>query len=236
MRKAMVLAAISHSLVLVAALAGAEEALDFSDETTRINYSLGYQIGGDFQRQGVEMNAEAVVRGIHDALAGADPRMSEKEMNATLVELKRRVVDDARRRQQERAEKMRRAGLAFLERNKDEEGVKTTASGLQYKVLEAGSGTSPSSEDTVTVHYRGRLISGQPFDSSYQRGEPATFRLDKVIKGWAEGLQLMQEGAKYELYIPPDLAYDKQGPLANQTLIFEIELLAVKSTGASATR
>ena len=207
--------------------AGAEPELDMENETTRINYSLGYQIGGDFKRQDVELDADAVVQGIHDALSDAEPKMSREEMNQTLVALKRRIMTEARERKQQQGERMRRAGLAFLEQNAQEEGVKTTASGLQYKVLDEGSGRSPGPEDSVTVQYHGTLISGQVFDSTRSRGEPATFALSRVVPGFREGLQLMKEGARYELYLPPDLAYDDQGPMADQTLIFEVELLSI---------
>jgi FKBP-type peptidyl-prolyl cis-trans isomerase FklB len=215
-------------------VACAQAHLDFTDEATRGSYSLGYQIGGDFKRQGIEMREAAVARGMEDALTGAEPWMSEEAMDETLVALKREVVADARRDGQERGAKMRRAGLAFLEQNADKPGVTTRASGLQYKVIEEGSGESPGPEDTVRVHYRGTLITGQPFASSYARGQPATFRVDRLIDGWSEGLQLMREGAKYHLFIPPDLAYDDRGPLADQTLIVEVELLAVNPGAAQA--
>ena len=204
------------------------KSLDFEDETTRINYSLGYQIGGDFRRQEVALDAEAVVQGIADALEEAEPRMSPEEMSQTLVALKRRIVADARSEKQRQAERMRTAGQRFLAQNRQQEGVRTTASGLQYKVVEEGSGRSPGPGDTVTVHYRGTLISGQVFDSTRKRGEPATLSLSGVVPGFGEGLQLMKEGGRYELYVPPELAYDREGPMADHTLIYEVELLSVE--------
>ena len=126
------------------------------------------------------------------------------------------------------ADENKAEGTAFLAENAKKEGVITTASGLQYKVLKEGDGASPSATSSVTVHYKGTTIDGNEFDSSYKRGAPVEFRLDRVIKGWTEGLQLMKEGAMYELYIPPELAYGNRGRLANQMLIFEIELLEVK--------
>lgn len=236
MKKPMFLTVVLLSLVLVASLVRAEEDLDFSDETTRLSYSLGYRIGGGFKRQGMEMDPEAAVQGVRDALTAAEPQMSEEEMTATLAEFKRKTIAEARSKQKEQAEKTRREGLAFLEQNRGKEDVETTASGLQYKVIQAGSGRSPGPTDTVTVNYRGTLIGGQVFDSSYKRGKPATFRLDQVIKGWTEGLQLMKEGAKYELFIPPDLAYGKKGRMADQTLIFEVELLSVGEVNAEEGR
>ena len=206
----------------------AADALDFENETTRINYSLGYQIGGDFKRQEVEMDAAAVVKGIEDALADATPAIPKAEMNQVLVELKRKVVASQRKRNQQNEIKLMEEGKKFLEENARKEGVSTTESGLQYEIIEPGSGASPGPQDRVTVHYRGTLIDGKEFDSSYKKNKPATFRLDGVIKGWSEGLQRMKEGAKYRLFIPNELAYGTRGPLAHRVLIFDVELLSVE--------
>jgi FKBP-type peptidyl-prolyl cis-trans isomerase FklB len=211
----------------------AAEALNLENETTRTNYSLGYQIGGDFKRQGVEMDAEAIVQGISDALSGAQPQMSPAEMNTTLMELKRKVVAEQRQRGKEKELEYLAEGKAFMEENAKKEDVVTTESGLQYKVITEGTGRSPGPEDQVTVHYRGTQIDGTPFDSSYKRNKPATFRLNGVIKGWSEGLQLMQEGGKSQLFIPQNLAYGSRGPLAHRTLIFEVELISVDTPEAS---
>lgn len=208
-------------------LAWSGETLDFENQTTRINYSLGYQIGGDFKNQNVEMDAEAVVQGIRDALAGNEPQMSNKEMRSTLMELKRKVVADQQTEKRQREIERVAAGKTFLAENAKKEGVVTTSSGLQYRVLKEGTGASPKPTDTVSVNYRGKMIDGNVFDSSFKRGKPATFQTDRVIPGWAEGLQLMKEGGKMELVIPPELAYKRRGPLAHETLIFEVELLKV---------
>lgn len=219
--------------VLAAALlaaSGAAVAADepgLADETARINYSVGYQIGGDFKRQGVELDAESMVRGIADALAGTRPLLPPQQMQATLTELKQKIMVRQQLQKGEAAEQKRVAGREFMAQNARKPGVTTTVSGLQYRPLEAGSGAAPAPTDTVTVNYRGTQIDGKEFDSSYKRGAPATFRLDGVIKGWAEGLQLMREGGKAELVIPPDLGYGNRGPLADQTLVFEVELLSV---------
>ena len=149
-------------------------------------------------------------------------------MHEILVALKRRVDTEQRARQSAESEAIRQAGLAFLEENKAKEGVRVTASGLQYRVIQEGIGRSPEPLDTVTVHYRGTTVNGNEFDSSYRRGEPAQFNISGVIPGWTEGLQLMKEGGTYELYVPLELAYGKRGPLAFQTLIFEVELLGVE--------
>jgi len=207
--------------------AGAGETLKLEDETARINYSLGYQIGGDFKRQNIELNAEAVVKGMQDALSGSEPLLPQEEMNATLVELKRKVVAEqqAKRRATE-LEKVA-AGKKYLEENAKKPGVVTTPSGLQYKIVEPGSGKNPGPTDTVTVNYRGTLINGNEFDSSYDKGKPVSFPLNGVIKGWTEGLQLVKEGGKIQLFIPSELAYGDRGPLAHQALIFDVELVSV---------
>jgi FKBP-type peptidyl-prolyl cis-trans isomerase FklB len=209
----------------------AAEPVKLDDRTARINYSLGYQIGGDFKRQGIEMDADAVVKGIEDALSGTEPLMPQKAMNGILMELKRKVVDDERKNLSKNRREMELQYLAegkkFMQENAAKPDVKTTASGLQYKIIEAGKGKAPGPSDQVTVNYRGTLINGNEFDSSYKRGEPATFTLNGVIKGWTEGLQLIKEGGKIQLFIPPELAYGGRGPMAHRTLIFDVELITV---------
>ena len=160
--------------------------------------------------------------------------MPYAEMQATLRELKQKVVADQREQQQKRETEIMAEEKLFLEANSGKPGVSTTDSGLQYTVIEAGSGKSPQATDRVTVHYRGTLVDGNEFDSSYKRNKPATFELDSVIKGWSEGLQLMKEGGKSRLFIPPELAYGHRGPLAHRTLIFEVELLSVEEIGPEA--
>lgn len=218
------------SVTLLAAPGGsvyAQQALKLDDETARINYSLGYQIGGDFKRQGVKMNPEAVVKGIEDALSGAKPLMEPKDMQTALSELKRKVVADQRSKQAETELQYTAAGKKFMQENAAKAGVKTTASGLQYKIIEPGTGKTPAASDQVTVNYRGTLTNGDEFDSSFKRGKPATFPLNGVIKGWTEGLQLIKEGGKIQLVIPPELAYRDRGPLGHRTLVFDVELISV---------
>lgn len=231
----------NHSTILPALLAGliaggaqAEETPKLEDETARTSYSLGYQIGGDFKRQNIGINAEAVIQGIQDALSGAEPKMPAAEITATLADTKQKIVADQRKRAVERELQMVAEGNQFLEENAKKEGVVTTESGLQYKVIQEGTGKSPGPLDQVTVQYRGRLVDGTEFDSSYKKGKPATFRLNGVIKGWSEGLQLMKEGGKAELYIPQKLAYGDRGPLGHRALIFEVELLSVGEPPAEA--
>ena len=207
----------------------AGEKTELKDENDRVSYSVGYQIGGDFKRQGVELNPEKLVKGIQDARSGAEPLMTRQEMHQALVDLKKKIMAEERKRRKEEAEKIRKDGEAFLAANGKKKGVVTLPSGLQYKVIVEGSGKSPKATDEVTVHYRGTLIDGTEFDSSYQRGKPSTFRADSVIAGWKEAIPMMKEGAKWELFLPADLAYGERGALPNippnSALIFDVEMI-----------
>ena len=220
------------SALLLFGACEADEKPQLKDENDRVNYSLGHQIGGDFERQGVQIRPELVVKGIQDALSGVEPLMTQKEMNQALSDLKKRIVTAQREERKQASEDNLAKGKAFLEDNAKKEGVKTLSSGLQYTVLTEGSGKSPQKTDTVTVHYRGTLIDGTEFDSSISRGQPATFKVGGVIPGWTEALQLMKPGAKWRLVIPPGLAYGERGSPPrippNSTLIFEVELISVK--------
>lgn len=215
------------SAVLLASSVNAAEPLKLDNETARINYSLGYQVGGDFKRQGVKMDAAAIVKGIEDALAGTEPLIPTEEMNKTLVDLKRKVMTEQRAQRRNLELEYLAEGKKFMEENAAKPGVSTSKSGLQYRIIEAGKGKAPKPTDQVTVNYRGTLTNGNEFDSSYERDEPTTFRLDQVIKGWTEGLQLIKEGGKIQLVIPPRLAYGSRGPMAHRTLIFDVELISV---------
>jgi FKBP-type peptidyl-prolyl cis-trans isomerase FklB len=227
---------IFRAVLLVAFLSGigaAGEAPALKDGKEKISYSIGHQIGGDFKRQGVELDTDLLVKGIQDAAGGAEPRVPPQEMRKTLVELKRKVEADERQRRREQAGKHR--AEAFLAANGKKEGVVTLPSGLQYKVLAAGKGKSPNPTDNVTVHYRGTLVDGTEFDSSYLRNAPATFGVDRAIAGWKEALPMMKEGAKWQLFVPSKLAYGEQGAGSkippDSTLLFEIELISVQSGG-----
>jgi FKBP-type peptidyl-prolyl cis-trans isomerase FklB len=204
-----------------------EETTPLADENARINYAVGYQVGGDFKRQGLDLDLDIVVRGVADALAGTEPAMTEAEMREALQEVQQQVTAARQAKAEADAAEQRAAGQAFLDENKGKEGVQVTESGLQYKILESGTGRQPGPTDQVKVHYRGTRIDGTEFDSSYERGKPAEFRLDRVIKGWTEGLQLMKEGGKAQFFIPSELAYGERGRLGNQTLIFDVELIEV---------
>jgi len=221
-------------LILSNSASSAEDFQKLETEADRISYSLGQQIGRDFKRQGVDLDAKALVRGFNDANGGAEPALDRNEMNATLGSLKGRInaaqreeAQERRAQRQREAEENRRKGQEFLAENKSKPGVKTLPSGLQYMVIKAGTGKKPGPQDVVRVHYRARLINGHEFDSSYKGEGPVSFSVNKVIRGWTEALQLMREGARWELYLPPELAYGRRGPLAHQTVIYEIDLLGV---------
>ena len=180
-----------------------------------------------------EMEKVKVVKGMKDALAGSKPLLTETELRECMIAFQKDLQAKKAEKAQETGDKNKKAGEKFLAENKKKEGVKTTASGLQYKVLKAGAGKTPKATDTVTTHYKGTLIDGKVFDSSYDRNEPTSFPVGKVIKGWTEALQLMPVGSKWQLFIPSNLAYgedgagDDIGP--HETLIFEIELISVSA-------
>ena len=201
------------------------------DEAAKMQYALGYQLGKDLVT--VEPRPKDLQRGVEDGRTGAKPKLTEAEMETALMTLQQRVNEQRTKTQAADAEKARAAGQAYLAANASKPGVTKTASGLQYRVVTQGSGKKPTTSDTVTVHYKGTLVDGTEFDSSYKRGQPATFPVSGVIPGWTEALQLMAIGSKYELAIPPDLAYGSQGPLANQVLLFEVELLGTTADTAN---
>ena len=228
------MAIIFLGLTLISNLCWAADSLDLEDDKIRTSYSVGYQVGGDFIRQGMDINPEVLIKGVQDALSGTEPVMSAQEMRQTLVDLNKKVLALQKEKEMALAETNSAEGKAFLDENGKKDSIKTLPSGLQYEIIKGGTGAPPKVTDTVTVHYRGTLIDGTEFDSSYKRNAPATFRLDRVIKGWTEGLQLMQPGAKLLFFIPPDLAYGERGAGGtigpNSTLIFEVELLAVEGS------
>jgi len=217
--------------ILLSGVASAGENPDLEAKKGKLSYSVGYQVGGDFVRQGQDINPEVLLKGIQDAMAGNDPRMSKKEMRTTLTNLQKSVAEAQKQKMLDRAEKNLSAGKAFLQENAKKEGIRTLPSGLQYKMIKQGTGKTPGENDTVTVHYTGTFINGAEFDSSYKRKKPATFPVNGVIDGWTEALLMMQEGSKWMLYIPPELAYsDKRaGSIEpNSTLIFDVELISVQ--------
>jgi FKBP-type peptidyl-prolyl cis-trans isomerase FklB len=198
---------------------------------SRISYTIGLNIGKDFSNQEMDIDPDILLIGIKDSLEGREPKLSEEEMIAEVQAFQ----TDMQTRQTEKiralAEKNLAESEAFLAENAKQEGVVVLGSGLQYKVIEPGSGKSPTADSTVTVHYRGSLVDGTEFDSSYSRNEPATFPVSGVIPGWTEALPLMKEGAKWQLVIPPQLAYGERGAGntigPNAALVFDVELISI---------
>ncbi|MFH1034902.1 MAG: FKBP-type peptidyl-prolyl cis-trans isomerase [Pseudomonadota bacterium] len=204
----------------------------------KISYTLGFRVGSDIKAKDVKIDADSFSQGFKDAQGGATPQIGEEEMQQTLQNLTRDLQAKEMAKIKALADKNQAEGKKFLEENKAKEGVKTLASGLQYKVLASGKGKTPKLTDTVTVNYQGRLTDGTVFDDSQQRGEPATFPLEGIIKGWQEALQLMKEGDKWEIYVPSELAFGPQGaggPIGpNAVLIFNLELVKVAPAAAKA--
>jgi FKBP-type peptidyl-prolyl cis-trans isomerase FklB len=199
----------------------AEEKLVLKNQKEKVSYIIGMNIGSNFKRQLIDIDPNVLVKGIREGLAGAKPLLTEQEIQETMVAFQKELM-----------EKHKKQGEDFLAANKKKEGVQTLPDGLQYKVIKAGTGKKPKADDTVTVNYRGTLIDGTEFDSSYKRGQPATFPVSGgIIPGWTEALQLMEEGAKWQLYIPSSLAYGERGTGGiigpHATLIFEIELVSI---------
>lgn len=206
----------------------AQDSLELSTDKEKFSYVVGFQVGQRLKGNSMDLDPKAVALAVEDVLNGSPPKLSPEQMQAV-------VQSYEQERMEERvalAAVNQTAGDEYLAENKSKEGVVELPSGLQYKEINAGEGKKPQTGDTVLVHYRGTLLNGEEFDSSYGRGEPAAIPLEGVIPGWQEALQLMSEGAKWEVFIPGKLAYGEQGAGAsigpNETLVFEIELLEVQ--------
>lgn len=225
--KSTYLSVLAMTLCVTISCATAEK-LQLRDQKDKESYSLGYQFGRNLKQQGATINTDVYTSGLQDSLKGAEPLLSQDEINKTISEFQNRLMIARQKTMREAVEKNMAAGQAFLKENAKKEGVKTLPSGLQYKVINEGKGNTPTIESTVVVNYKGTLIDGKEFDSSQRQGKPATFPVKGVIPGWTEALQLMKEGAKWQLFIPANLAYGERGALAGQTLIFDVELLEVK--------
>jgi FKBP-type peptidyl-prolyl cis-trans isomerase FklB len=225
---------VSASL-LALPLFGQEKSPQLKDQKDKVSYSIGMNIGFNLSRQKVDINPDILAAGIKDSLAGK-PQLTPDQVKEVMAQFEK----DMEAKQKQTGEKNKTEGAKFLEDNKKKEGVKTKnvalpdgkTAELQYKVIKEGTGAKPKATETVSVNYRGTLIDGTEFDSSYKRGQPATFPLNGVIKGWTEGLQLMNTGSKYQFFVPANLAYGERAVSpdigANATLIFEVELLEIK--------
>ena len=223
---------ILSGILLLANQVIAGENLVLKNYKDKVSYIIGIDIGKNLKNQSIDIAPDILARGIKDAISGKKPLMTEQEVQETTAAFQKEMTAKQTELIKKVGEKNRKEGEAFLAENKQREGVKTLVSGLQYKVIKAGAGKKPKLTDTVVTQYRGTLIDGTEFDSSYRRGKPATFPVNGVIPGWVEALQLMEEGSKWQLFIPPNLAYGERGAgrdiPPNSTLIFEIELISIQ--------
>jgi len=199
-------------------------------EVDKVSYIIGTQIGRDFKSKDIEVNLEPLMWGLKDVLGDKELAMSQEEMQKVFTDFQQQLRAKLAAKAAKEATENLAKGTAFLDQNKTKDGVKVLPSGLQYKIITEGAGATPTATDKVRTHYRGTLIDGTEFDSSYKRNQPAEFPVNGVIKGWTEALMLMKEGAKWQLYIPANLAYREPGRPGippNSTLIFDVELLEV---------
>ena len=219
-------------IALAASPALAGEKRELKTQKDKVSYAIGLDMGNNLKKNELDVDADVLAAAIKDVLSNGKPLMTDQEAKETLMALQKDIQAKQLEKNKALGEKNKKEGDAFLAKNKKQEGVKTLSSGLQYKVITDGKGKSPKASDTVTVNYAGTLIDGTEFDSSYKRGQPATFPVGGVIKGWTEALQLMKEGSKWRLVIPADLAYGEQGRPGippNSVLIFEVELVSIKA-------
>ncbi len=223
----------STAAAVKAPAAKSPDAMELKTEKDKLSYAIGVNVGRSLQKDAVEVEANIVTQGLKDALAGGKTLITEDEAKALITALQTDLHKKQDQAMQAAGEANKKQGEAFLAANKAKDGVVTLPSGLQYKVLTEGKGPKPTPSDTVVCNYKGTLIDGTEFDSSYKRGQPATFPVGQVIKGWTEALQLMPVGSKWELFIPSEMAYGPRGPTpaigANSTLIFEVELLSIQA-------
>ncbi len=227
MRRASGTLISAGTFLLAACSGGTPETL-----AERASYAIGLDMGNSVEQMGGDLDLDILIRGLRDALGEQEPQMDQQETAQVMREFFQQLQEANALRQQELMETNRLEGEAFLAENRTKVGVVATPSGLQYEVLTEGTGQSPSATNQVTVHYEGRLLDGNVFDSSYERGEPAVFRVSGVIAGWTEGLQLMKVGSKFRFFIPPNLGYGENGMGEdigpNAMLIFEVELLGIE--------
>jgi FKBP-type peptidyl-prolyl cis-trans isomerase len=212
--------------------------LTLNTDKDKVSYAIGMNIGTAMKRDGVDVDTAILLRGLKDAFAGSKLLLTDQEAQTVMTALQTDLRKKQELQQQQAADTNKKEGDAFLEANKTREGVVALPSGLQYKILQEGTGPKPAATDTVTVNYRGTLLNGTEFDSSYKRGQPATFGVGQIIKGWTEALRLMPVGSKWQLFIPADLAYGERGAGRdigpNSTLVFEVELLSIQPKAALA--
>ena len=210
----------------------------FKDQKEKESYAVGLNLGSNLRLQSIDVSPDLLIQGLRDGLSGGKTQMTDEEVRSTLMQFQTELQSKRQEKMKQLAETNKQEGDTFLAQNKTKQGVVTLPSGLQYKIITPGTGAKPAATDTVTVNYRGTFINGTEFDSSYKSGQPATFPVNGVIKGWTEALQLMPTGSKWQLFIPPDLAYGEQGRSSippNSTLVFEVELLSIQKQSTPPT-
>jgi FKBP-type peptidyl-prolyl cis-trans isomerase FklB len=226
------LAVALWAMVAFSGVSFAADGPELKSDKEKISYSIGMDIGGNLKRGAVEVDPDILAKGLKDSYGGGETLLTKDQARQAIEGFQKTLMAKKAEAMQKLSEKNKAEGEKFLAENAKKEGVKSLPSGLQYKEITPGQGKSPKATDSVTTHYKGTLIDGTEFDSSYKRGEPATFPVSGVIAGWTEALQLMKEGAKWQLFIPPNLAYGERGAGRdigpNATLIFEVELISVK--------
>ena len=225
---------VVFSIVLVANTVFASETSELKTPKEKVSYAIGMEMGNSLKKNGVDVNPDLLTKAIKDVLTGQKTQLTDQEAGAVLTDLQKEMQGKRQEKMKALGEKNKNEGETFLAENMKKDGVKTLPSGLQYKVITEGKGKSPNATDTVTVQYTGRLVDGTEFDSSYKRGQAATFAVNGVVKGWTEALQLMKEGSKWQLFLPSNLAYGEAGttggPIGpNAVLIFDVELVSVQS-------
>lgn len=235
MMKMKLLASVVLGAAMVNSYAATEDAL--TTDNQKLSYSIGVDLGKNIKKQGIDINVPALALGIQDAMTGKSLKMTDEQMKESLIKFQKDLMAKRTQQFEEQADNNKAKGMSFLKANKSKPGVVETKTGLQYKIVKEGNGIKPNKEDTVTVEYTGRLINGTVFDSTEKTGKPATFKLDQVIPGWTEALQLMPAGSTWEIYVPAALAYGERniggliGP--NETLIFNVHLISVDKAGAA---
>lgn len=227
--KSAVIAALS--LVLISCQGNTQEKAQVKTAVDSVSYGIGVDIGKNLKAQSIDINSAVLGEGVKDAMTGAKTVLTDQQLEDVMMRFRKDIMAKQQEKAHVMGDKNKKEGAVFLAENMKKEGVKTTASGLQYKILKAGTGPKPDATQTVTINYKGTLIDGTEFDSSYKRGQPTTYAVSGFVKGWIEALQMMQVGSKWQLFIPSELAYGERGNgqmiPPNSTLIFEIELLSV---------
>lgn len=220
-----------RAAILAALLVGTAHAQDTTSEKGKLSYAIGYEIGNDFVEKKMDIDLNTVIRAIQDGYSKKAPAVANEQMAEALDKMKERLYNEAKAKYEQLARENKAASDKFLTENKIKKGIVSTASGIQYRVIEEGTGKKPLKTSEVTIHYRGSLTTGLEFDSSFARGTPAKFKVDQVLKGWQEIIPMMKVGDHWQIFLPPEQAYGMRGngPIGpNQALVFEIKLIDVK--------